>query len=227
MAHVCQKLRLVLARLCELAALVLNFLKQPHVLNCDYRLVRESGSEFDLLRRERLHRLPHQNHHAQRNPFADERNAQHRAKARTFLSLKKSVIWIGKDILNLDRVPLLYGATENASFGRFDGQVLREKSTVILWKALRGDFLITLSLLLLDSRHIRFAKPDRGLHQGVENGLKIEGRAADYLEHVGGCGLLLERFREIARALAQLVEQARVLDGDDGLCGEVLYQLDL
>ena len=59
---------------------------------------------------------------------------------------------------------MLYGATENAPFGRFEGQVLRKKSTVILWKALRGDFLITLSLLLMDSRHIRFAKRNRRLH---------------------------------------------------------------
>ena len=51
--------------------------------------------------------------------------------------------------------------------------------------------------------------------QRIEHGLQIEGRAADDLEHVGGGGLLLQRF-------AQLVEQPRVLDGDDGLGGEVL-----
>ena len=45
--------------------------------------------------------------------------------------------------------------------------------------------------------------------------LQIEGRSADDLEHVGGGGLLLQRF-------AQLVEQAGVLDGDDGLGGEIL-----
>ena len=53
-----------------------------------------------------------------------------------------------------------------------------------------------------------------------QHGLQIEGRAADDLEHVGGGGLLLQRF-------AQLVEQPRVLDGDDGLGGEVLDQFDL
>ena len=42
-----------------------------------------------------------------------------------------------------------------------------------------------------------------------------------------GRGLLLQRFAEIVGALAQLVEQPRVLDGDDGLGGEVLHQLDL
>ena len=58
------------------------------------------------------------------------------------------------------------------------------------------------------------------LDQRIEHGLQIEGRAADDLEHVGGGGLLLQRF-------AQLVEQPRVLDGDDGLVGEGGDQLDL
>src|SRR5262249_43563051 len=64
------------------------------------------------------------------------------------------------------------------------------------------------------------AKPRRALDQGLQHGLQIESRAADDLEHVGGGGLLLQR-------LAQLVEQARVLNGDDGLGSEVCHQLDL
>ena len=60
----------------------------------------------------------------------------------------------------------------------------------------------------------------RRFDQRVEHRLQIEGRAADDLEHVGGGGLLLQR-------LAQFVEQARVLDGDDRLGGEVRHQLDL
>ena len=53
-----------------------------------------------------------------------------------------------------------------------------------------------------------------------KHGLQIERRAADDLEHVGGGGLLLQRF-------AQFVEQPRVLDGDDGLIGKVREQADL
>ena len=34
-------------------------------------------------------------------------------------------------------------------------------------------------------------------------------------------------FGEVGGALAQFVEQPRVLDGDDGLGGEILYQFDL
>ena len=67
---------------------------------------------------------------------------------------------------------------------------------------------------------IGLAQACRRLDQRIEHRLQIERRAADDLEHVGGRGLLLERF-------AQLVEQPRVLDGDDGLRGEVLDQLDL
>ena len=69
-------------------------------------------------------------------------------------------------------------------------------------------------------RHVRLAQPRRRLDQRIEHGLQIEGRAADDLEHVGGGGLLLQRF-------AQLVEQPGVLDRDDGLGGEVRDQLDL
>ena len=47
------------------------------------------------------------------------------------------------------------------------------------------------------------------------------------LEHLGGRRLLLQRLAQIVGALAQLVEQPRILDGDDGLRGEVRHQLDL
>ena len=52
--------------------------------------------------------------------------------------------------------------------------------------------------------------------------LQIERRAADDLEHVGGRGLLLQRFGEIVGALAQFVEQPRVLDGDTAWSAKVL-----
>src|SRR5215510_15937678 len=57
--------------------------------------------------------------------------------------------------------------------------------------------------------------------------LQFAGRLADDLQHFGGCGLLLQRFGEIVGALAQFVKQSRVLNGDNGLIGEILDQLDL
>ena len=58
-------------------------------------------------------------------------------------------------------------------------------------------------------------------------GSRSPGELLMTLQHLRGRGLLLQRFGEIVGALAQLVEQPRVLDGDDGLGGEVLHQLDL
>ena len=77
----------------------------------------------------------------------------------------------------------------------------------------------TAELGLADARRV--------LQHGLEHRLQIAGRAGDDLEHLGGRGLLLQRLGKIVGALAQLVEQPRVLDGDDGLGGEVLHQLDL
>ena len=68
----------------------------------------------------------------------------------------------------------------------------------------------------MSAPHNRAAEFD----QRIKHDLQIKGRAADDLEHVGGGGLLLQQF-------AQFIEQARVLDGDDGLVGEVRKQSDL
>ena len=52
-------------------------------------------------------------------------------------------------------------------------------------------------LLAADVALVGLAKPRRRFDQRIEHGLQIEGRAADYLEHVGGGGLLLERFAQL------------------------------
>jgi hypothetical protein len=76
--------------------------------------------------------------------------------------------------------------------------------------------------------------PDLGLadagrvrQHGLEDGLQLPGRARNDLQHVRGRGLLLQRLTEIVGALAQLGEQAGILDGDDGLLGKIAHQFDL
>src|SRR5262249_43537128 len=71
------------------------------------------------------------------------------------------------------------------------------------------------------------ANPYGVLQHGVEHRLQLASRAGDNLENLRGRRLLLQRLREIVRALAQLVEQSRVLDGDHSLRGKVLHQFDL
>ena len=74
------------------------------------------------------------------------------------------------------------------------------------------------------------ADADGILEHRVEDRLQIAWRAGNNLEHFRGGRLLLQRLRKIGGALAevvstlpQLVEQPRVLDGNDGLSGEVLH----
>src|SRR5262249_7959832 len=71
-----------------------------------------------------------------------------------------------------------------------------------------------------DACSFRFAQPHSRLGKRIEHALQVECRAANDLEHVGGGRLLLQRF-------AQLVEQASILDGYDGLGGEILDQIYL
>src|SRR5262249_33918032 len=54
----------------------------------------------------------------------------------------------------------------------------------------------------------------------LENRFKLAGRGADNTKHFRRSRLLLQR-------LPQLAKQPRVLNGDDGLVGEGLDQLDL
>ena len=59
----------------------------------------------------------------------------------------------------------------------------------------------------------------RVLQHGLEHRLQLARRTGDDAQHLGGRGLLLELADS---ALAQLVEQPRVLDGDDGLAAKFL-----
>ena len=61
----------------------------------------------------------------------------------------------------------------------------------------------------------------------IEHCLQLECRTANDLQDIGSGGLLLEGFCQVSGALAQFVEQPRVLNGDDGLGGEILNQRDL
>ena len=71
------------------------------------------------------------------------------------------------------------------------------------------------------------AKTHNGLDERIEHRLQIERRTADDLEHLRRCRLLPQRFGADRRYAGATRSQSRVLDGDDGLGGEVLKQRDL
>src|SRR5215831_7878147 len=61
----------------------------------------------------------------------------------------------------------------------------------------------------------------------IEYRLYVRLRAADDTQDLAGRGLRVERRPQLTVARLQLREQAHVLDGDHGLVGERLQQLDL
>ena len=67
---------------------------------------------------------------------------------------------------------------------------------------------------------VRLAKSGGRFDKRIQDGLQVERRTTDDLEHIGSRRLLLQRF-------AQFAKQPRVLDRDDSLSGEVFNQLDL
>ena len=102
MAHAGDEFRLALARFRELAARVLDFLEQPHVLDCDYRLIGKGGDQLDLLVGEWPHDRTRQHERTNRISLAQQRNGEHGAKARSLLRLDPSVFRIGQNIGDLD-----------------------------------------------------------------------------------------------------------------------------
>ena len=69
-------------------------------------------------------------------------------------------------------------------------------------------------------RNMAFAQTCCRFEKRIEDRFQIEGRAADDLEHVGGGGLLLERF-------AQFADQTRVLYCDHSLICKCFNELNL
>src|SRR5262249_22875151 len=65
------------------------------------------------------------------------------------------------------------------------------------------------------------------LQHGFKYRLELAGRAADDTEDLRSRGLLLQCLAQIICTLAQLVEQARVVDRDDRLRGKIRHQFDL
>ena len=67
---------------------------------------------------------------------------------------------------------------------------------------------------------VRFTKAGSRFDKRLQDGIKVESRAADDLEHVGGGGLLLQRLAQFLGARLHLIEQPHVLDCDYRLVGE-------
>src|SRR6516165_2947623 len=95
-------------------------------------------------------------------------------------------------------------------YGRIELKALDENQWHIMHRGYAHDSFF----MEEQSSELSVAKPGGVLQHGVEDRVKVAGRTGDNLQHLRCRRLLLERFRQIVCALAQLLQKARVLDGD-------------
>jgi hypothetical protein len=101
-AHAGKELRLVLACLLELPALVLDLVEQAHVLDRDRRLVGEGLHKLDLLVGERAHLQARQRQEADRDALAQHRHSEGSTKAAQSLRLDEGEVRVGLHVGNVD-----------------------------------------------------------------------------------------------------------------------------
>src|SRR4030095_10323316 len=64
-------------------------------------------------------------------------------------------------------------------------------------------------------------------NERVEHGLKVGRRSRDYAQYVAGHSLMFQRFREVAIALSQFLEQPHVFKCDHRLIAKGFEKFDL
>ena len=112
------------ARFLELAALVLDFIEQPHVLDGDRRLVGEGGHQLDLLVRERANLQARQCQEADRDALAQHRHPERSTKAAQPLRLGEGEVRIRLHVGNVDsRAFEQHASVDRAAF-QLDRQIL-------------------------------------------------------------------------------------------------------
>jgi hypothetical protein len=142
-----------------------------------------------------------------------------------FLHLNHPVFRIGRSIEDMNRSAFKQHATDRTLPARLPGCVFHdilEGRRIAVGRLCAEKIVASRTSNISD---IGLTQSCCRLQKGVEHCLQIEGGAADDLEHVGGSGLLLQRFRQIVGALMQFLQQSDVLDGDDRLRREHLQQV--
>src|SRR5262249_29692584 len=160
MTHIGKKLRLVLARLFKLPALVLDFIEQPHVLDCYARLVGEGCYQVDLLVSEGANGVAHKDNGADRMAFAQQRYGEDGAITDLLLDFPKSIFRISQDIGYLDRYAFEHGSPDYAAPPRFKRNA-QSCFPMSGRAAVSRDDAIVRPLLAMHRRHVGIAEPCR------------------------------------------------------------------
>ena len=218
----------MLQRLGEVARARLHLVEQARVLDRDDGLVGEGLDEFDFPVAESDRLVSRHAENADRLHFADQGHPQPRPVGRAFPNLPRIFVVELREVGDVHDVSFAGRPGRRGISVEPPGRVGE-----VFAKRLRN---IAVECARNEGRRPFAERSCRGSPRARRTAVsisvcrtesQIERRAADDLQHVGGRGLLLQRLRQIARPRLHLVEQAHVLDGDHGLIGEGLEEVDL
>src|SRR6266508_2470508 len=97
----------------KLARAGLHFVKQPHVLDRDHRLVGEGGNQLDLLVGKWPYGTTNQHVHANRDAFAQQRNAQNGARTKPPYGCSHGKFRVGEHVRDMNRFAFKRGASND------------------------------------------------------------------------------------------------------------------
>ena len=190
----------------QLPALLLKFIKQSCILDCDHRLVGKGSDEFNLLVVKRAHSGPAHQDHTDQVALAQKGHAKMRAKPAQCLGFAQGVVRVGKHIVDLDGLAFQLDAPNDAPSARRKRHGLYVFNVLGREAVARGA-IVTYVFRAEDLSLVRVAKPRRRLDERIKHYLEFKGRAADDLEHICGGGLLLQRVAQLARKGSYLLFQ--------------------
>ncbi len=222
---------MLLKRLAEIVGALTQFLQQPRVFDGDDSLLCEILDQCDLLVCERLHFLAIDRNHADQFVFLQHRYDDDGASAGDIGDADNSrvsskVSRTLSDIINLYDPTSLDDGGVTAFRMRTDQQMLPQSSECRRKIVLRSD-IVTFPIPQIHHAEICPADACGVFKHLLEHRLQFARRGADDLQHLRGCGLLLERFSQIIRALTQLFQQPRIFNSNGPLLREVCDEINL
>src|SRR5215475_9153259 len=182
-------------RLGQLAGARLHLIEQSHVLDRDHRLVCERLDQRNLFLGEWLDLQAISQNHTEQLIALEHRDRKHGPDWIDGLRSIR-VFRISHYVGNMSRPTLKRGTARCAAATRPDG-VLPHKFRELRRRVVSHYWVEQFAIETKNESLIGPAKAYRTFSNGLENRLQIERRAADDFKHIGGGGLLLERFAQL------------------------------
>src|SRR5262249_28477304 len=223
--------RPLLQRLAEIGRALAQFIEEAGILDGDYGLGGEIREQLDLLLCERPHFLAVDDDRADQVVILEHGHGEKRPRA-AFLDggdangIAFPIRLLCAKIANVDRSSGLREATKTGARIRPPQSALQVRS-VGRRNAEESDGFEGLVDIPKQNAELGLTDADCIVQHSLKHRLELAREARDDAQHLRCRGLLLQRLAEIGRALAQLIEESRVLDGDDGLPREARHQLNL